>query len=367
MRCTRYTQNDSLTVYTLRSRLARVFVPFVLVALSLSFAPPPVEQFPPRKRSAKELKQYEEKVDWFYKAKYGIMFHFVPNMHRFKTGRIEWTNEKWNAWVDAVDVDKVARQADEVGAGYMILSISQGGGYACAPNPVIERYWKLKPGESASKRDLPMDLYHALKKYDIPLMLYIATSAHHLPDQASEKAGWFGEGYKFTRCTPEGADHWAEALQWYSDHYGDKVSGWWLDGLTEKAPGYREKIHAAVIHGNSNALTTSATYALSDFDHGHCVSNWKVQQKNTPNNGRWVKDYNIQWHAFQYLGRSWAARGTPHSTESVVEYASNIIKGGGVITFDIGAFDEKPKIIGPYLTIPDDQMKQLHAVREAIK
>lgn len=355
-----------MKMFTKHYTLAMAFVLAGVVFLHGSaFAK--AEQLPPRQWTPAERKQYEEKVDWLYRAKYGIMFHFVPNMHRFRTGRIKWTGEKWSAWIDAVDVEKIAAQAAEIGAGYVILSIGQGGGFYCAPNPVIRKYWGLKPGEAGSKRDLPMDLYGALNKRGIRMMLYTGCAPSLMPGPASEKVGWFGSGFKFDRCTPEGAAHWAEALQWYSDHYGEKVSGWWLDGLREWAPGYRKAVHAAIAQGNPNALATSGTYALSDFLHGHCVADWKKQQRRLPTQGRWDATYQIQWHAFQYLGRSWSARGTAHSSKSIVEYATEVIKRGGVITFDIGTFDERPKIKGPYLYVPEDQMNQLRAVRDAVR
>lgn len=211
-----------------------------------------------------------------------------------------------------------------------------------------------------------MDLHQALKKRGIRMMLYTGCTPYLLPGPASEKAGWFGKGYKFVRATPDGADHWIEVLQWYSDHYGEAVSGWWLDGLREWAPNYRQRAHAAVEHGNLKSIATSGTHALSDYIHGHCTANWQAQQKRLPPKGRWEPEYGIQWHAFQYLGHSWAANGTTRSTNSLVRYAVNVVQGGGVITFDIGAFDERPVLKGPYLNIRDDQMQQLRAVRDAV-
>jgi len=212
-----------------------------------------------------------------------------------------------------------------------------------------------------------MDLYEALSKRGIRLMLYSACTPYLLPGPASEVAGWYGSGHKFRECTPEGAKHWIEALQWYSDHYGRRISGWWLDGLREWAPGYRQAVTVAIRHGHLDTLVTSGTHALSDFLHGHCVGNWEKQQQRLPTTWRWDETHRIQWHAFQYLGRSWGARGTAHSTASIVDYARKVIESGGVITFDIGTFDEAPAIDGPYLSIPGEQMEQLRAVRDALE
>ena len=324
-----------------------------------------VPQLPPVTRTPQEQKKFEARLDWFYKAKYGVMFHYVANMMRFKKERLKWTSEKWDAWVDAVDVEVVAAQAAEIGAGYVVISLGQKGGYYCSPNPVYEKYWGAAASKFGSKRDLPMDLYKALKKRGIRMMLYTACTPYAVPGPDSERNGWTGSGLKFKQATPEGQARWIESLQWYSDHYGEACAGWWLDGLKPYGPDYRQKVHQAVRHGNPDALTASGTHALSDYTHGHCVANWAAQQKRLPN-GRWDAEYRIQWHAFQYLGRSWAARGTAHSTKSLVNYATKVISRGGAITFDVGVFEEKPRLKGPYLRIDDDQMKQLRAVRDAV-
>ena len=78
--------------------------------------------------------------------------------------------------------------------------------------------------------------------------------------------------------------------------------------------------------------------------------------------------YKIQWHALQYLGTTWGKRDVAHSTKSIVDYTTDVVKGGGVITFEIGTFvEENGKRIGTLLDIPEGQMKQLIAVRDAVK
>lgn len=306
------------------------------------------------------------RTEWFHQAKYGIMFHFVPSMGRFK--QIPWTAAEWNAKVDSADVKKVAQQAADVGAGYVIISIGQKGDYYCAPNPVYEKHWGFERGEFGSRRDLPMDLSAELKQRGIKMMLYVTGSPFASPGPASEKNGWHGQGRHFTRAETslEGERRWLESLQWYSEHYGKAVAGWWVDGMKDFSPGYGKSIHEALRHGNSEAIITSSDYALSDFLHGHCVGNWEKQQQRLPTQGHLDETHGIQWHAFQYLGRSWAAKGTKHTTESIVHYATAVIKRGGVITFDIGTFDEQPEIKGPTLEIPEDQFQQLKAVRSAV-
>jgi len=309
-----------------------------------------LERWTPQSRAA-----YEAKVDWFHKAKYGLMFHFTTTLKETPPDqRISgWTSEKWNAWIDAVDVEKVAEQAETVGAGYVMMCICQAGQYYCAPNPIIEKYWGLKPNEYGSRRDLPMDLSKALKKRGIRMMLYThANSQYGLPRPPSLEG-------------PDRFHRWLEVIQWDSDHYGEACSGWWVDGLSNYVPDYVRNFHEALRHGNPDAIIASGHYELSDFTHGHCSADWNEQQCMLPYFGRWDPEYGIQWHQFQYLGPSWGQPGLAHSTREMVNYAKKIIEGGGVITFDLATHDGRGN--GPLLEIADDQMEQLCAIRDAVK
>lgn len=314
----------------------------------------------PRMTWTKEMRrEYENKIEWFHQAKYGIFFHFLSGG--------EWTPESWNAWVDAVDVEKVADQAKEVGAGYFIVTLGQNQIYSCAPNPVIEQNW----GPYTSKRDLPMDLYKALQKRGIPMMLYLATDHFHMmppPDSLKGDAGFA---------------KWVEVAEWYSNHYGDKCKGWWVDGLTDFTPGYCQDIHNALKAGNKEALVASGQYELSEFVHGHCQPDWERQHKVVkPFYGRWDPDFGIQWHVFQYIGTTWGEASIAMDDDELVEYAVDVIKGGGVFTFDLGTFDEEcfwnlkkypegiradGSRIGPRLEIYPNQMEVLLKVRDRLK
>lgn len=369
--------------------LLRSFIIFVLIFFN-SLSTLDAQSVNPKSQLTREQKENLKRTEWFYKAKYGIMFHFVPSMARFK--QIPWTTEEWNACVNAADVEKVAQQAEEIGAGYVIISIGQKGDYYCAPNPVYQKYWGFTDGQYNSKRDLPMDLFQALKKRGIKMMFYVTSIPFASPSEAGEKNGWFGErrNYEKGKTSMKGERIWLECLQWYSDHYGKAASGWWVDGLNGYSENYNKELREALLHGNKKAIITSGDYEESDFIHGHCTGKWEEQQKRLPTQGRLDEKYGIQWHAFQYLGHSWAAKGVDHTTESIVNYATEVIKLGGVITFDIGTFQEtcntcpvrrnnrgiiifdigtfqeRPKIEGPTLFIPDDQFEQLKAVKNAV-
>jgi hypothetical protein len=310
---------------------------------------PPI---PPEKRNDKEFTQLEKKLFWFHSAKYGLFFHFLAPEE-------DCTAQKWNDMVNAVDVEKFADQVNETGAGYVVLTLGQNQLYSCAPNPVLEKLWELKPDTYISKRDLPMDVYNALHKRGIKFMLYIATDTQYgLPCPSS-----------FTKETDR-FENWLKVVEWYSDHYGQRCLGWWTDGLDQDwTTSYRRRMHNALKRGNPDAIVASSSYGLSEFTHGHCDSDWELQQRNRkPYYGRWDPVYKIQWHVLQYLGHYWATMDTAHSTKSIVDYAVDVVRGGGVITFDIGTCKMvNDKHTETLLEIPEGQMAQLYAVRDALK
>jgi hypothetical protein len=315
----------------------------------------------PRKTwTAAERAAYLARVDWFHKAKYGLFFHFLS------AGK--WTSEEWNNWVDGVDVEKVADQAKELGAGYVGITLGQNQKFSCAPNPVLDKYWQLKPGQYCARRDLPMDLAKALDKRGIALLLYFATDNQHRMPRPDSFQG------------TDRYEHWLEVAQWYSDHYGTQCKAWWVDGLkTDWTRDYRVRIHEALKHGNPDALVMSEQYEISDVLHGHCTHNWRLQSRVVkPYFGRWDPDFNIQWHVFQFVGPTWGAPGCDKPTKELVTYASDVVRGGGVITFDVATFRKSSFSkypsgqpagagVGPYLEVQPDQFAQLKAVRDAVK
>ena len=367
---------------------------------------PPRQLLPVRERTAQEDQQLEAKLEWFYRARYGVFVHFVPRMGRHMQGPA-WTSEQWNRWVDDVDVEAFAGQVEQIGAGYVVLTICASNDYYCAPNPVLESIWGFEPGEFGSTRDLPMDLYEALDKSDIRLLLYVnSTPPSTTCDRARSRAraaGWTA-GFDTTGSRPRlqssytelGLENWAEALRWWSDHYGERCAGWWIDGARDAYQG--GKVHEAVKSGHPKAIAASHWYALSDYHHGHCA-NWEEQRQRIPRQdpspwaerllpseqvarpvapevGRWVRPFQarpgfrIQYHVAQYLGKSWASPGVAHPTREMVDYTKAVVQRGGVFSFDIGTFrvHDSPALgDGPYLRVPDEQMEQLRAVHDALR
>ena len=80
----------------------------------------------------------------------------------------------WDACVREFNVERFADQMKECGAGYVIFTMHQRTRYLIAPNRTFDRLTGYRPGEACSTRDLVADLYTALHKRGIPLMLRYA-------------------------------------------------------------------------------------------------------------------------------------------------------------------------------------------------
>ena len=83
----------------------------------------------------------------------------------------------------------IARQVQSVGAGYYQISLGQNSGYYLSPNAAYDRLTGIQPSK-CSRRDLVADLYEALHKRGIRLMVYLPSGAP-AQDHAA-RARWNG-------------------------------------------------------------------------------------------------------------------------------------------------------------------------------
>ena len=129
-----------------------------------------------------------------YQKRWGVMCHYLEGI---QNNPFHFSNEganvkPWSEHVEAFDVEKLARQLHEMHAGYFMISMCQGMPYMIAPNATYDRICGLPAGWACSKRDLVLDLYEALKKYDIDLYLYFTSDG---PCAEANVAVHFGNPY----------------------------------------------------------------------------------------------------------------------------------------------------------------------------
>ncbi len=290
--------------------------------------------------------------DWFKDARVGAFMHFLPDATTF-------------ARVAEFDVEALAKQLDEAGARYFVLTLGQNSGYFNAPNAVYDKYTGYAAGERCAKRDLPLDLYQALQRRGIRLMLYLPCQVPN-GDPRAQKAYGLAQGAQDQPVDVSFAQKWGETIQEWSDRYGSKVSGWWFDGGYEHIH-FNEDIAriyaAAAKHGNPRSLVTFNP-GVSLKRHTQ-AEDYTAGELNEPFNylpaGRWVDG--SQWHALTFLGKFWGQRDTRFPAGQWAQWAKNVVSKQGVITIDMGPnYDPQA---GPIGTLAPEQFAQFKAICDA--
>ncbi len=302
-------------------------------------------------------------TSWFKNAGLGLMLHFLKTVF-IKEG----CSKEWNDVVDHFDVERFADGCKEAGAGFVMLALGQNDGYYCSPNAAYDSIVGVKPGELCSNRDLPADLFSALDKRNIRMMLYLPGNPPIHNQKVSEKFRYtFGKDSPTSQFTQA---CWETVIREWSLRYGKRNSGWWFDGM----------YHGGIIETRSdmslshNISTHTLAAKKGNFESIVCY-NYGVNkiQTNSPyddysageeNNigqlpdSRWVVD-GAQWFHFTYLGKSWGDSGTRFSLEELTSWTRKVFEKEGVLCFDISA-DKTGKIV-------PEQVAQVKAIRETLE
>lgn len=190
---------------------------------------------------------------WLRETKWGVFVHFLAEHYLDQP----ITPAKWNRLVDDFNVERLADQLKSAGAGYLIFTIGQNSGYFCAPNAVYDDLVGYSESH-CSHRDLLADLYEALHQRGIHLIAYLPGGAPEQDAQAVARLEWQKGGpdrlVNFQR-------KWEAICRTWSERWGTKVRGWWMDGCWFADAMYRfddepnfKSFAAALKAGNSDSL-----------------------------------------------------------------------------------------------------------------
>jgi len=277
-------------------------------------------------------------TDWFVKAGAGVFVHYLNSIQNnaeqlHSLGR----QTSWDECVREFDTEKFAETMKEVGAGYVIFTVMQITRHMIAPNATFDRITGYKPGEACATRDLVLDLYKSLSKRGIPLMLYWTGDG----PRADAKAGpAFGCG---NPVSTEFVRKWASVVEEYGLRYGDKVVGYWVDGMYPFI-GYNDEklgiMARALKAGNPKriiALNRGVDPKVlpytrhEDFTAGEQNRFFDVPVE------RWLDGE--QWHILSYLSpQSWAQPGCAYSKSELGDYLVEVNQRGGVVSIDVMLF-----------------------------
>ena len=294
----------------------------------------------------------------------------------------------WNRRVDAFDVEGLASQIAEIGAGYALITLGQNSGHYCSPNPVYDSFAGHRPSK-CSERDLIADLAEALGKHCVPLLVYVPSHAPAADTQAIEGLGctppwedgarrWsFRGGFRIAEGTDERLTNfqrnWEGVLREWSQRWGRKARGWWVDGCyyldmyNHPEPPNFASFAAALRSGNPDGIVAFnngihvpviRVTEHEDYTAGELNRSFPTDivrpPKFTPVR-RWVDG--AQYHVLTFLGGWWGLGEPRFCDEFVIGATKEIRRREGVISWDTPLSYEG--------LVPDAFMRQLASLRDA--
>ena len=285
----------------------------------------------------------QDRAAWMRQARWGVMTHYLADWiargEKMSGGKM--TVEEWNKLVDHFDVEGLAKQLESVGAGYYQITIGQNSGFYLSPNAVYDRYVGIEPSRCA-RRDLVADLYEALHKRGIRLMVYLPAGAP-AGDAAARKALEWQNGPHRNR---EFQLKWEQVIREWSTRWGKKVSGWWFDGCywpntmyrTAETPNFAS-FAAAARAGNTDAIVAfnpGVVYRIlsvtphEDFTAGEIDQPDRLVLRRIEDG----RQDGSQVHVLSYLGETWGMGRPRFSTEQAIQFTRKVADSGGVMTWD---------------------------------
>ena len=283
----------------------------------------------------------QQRAAWLRKARWGVMTHYLADW-KSRDYNLEMNVGEWNKLIDSFDVEALATQLQSVGAAYYQISIGQNSGYYLSPNTTYDKITGIVPSK-LSHRDLVSDLYDALSKRRIKLMVYLPSGAPSQDEQADAALEWKNGPYP----NKEFQRKWEEVIRAWSLRWGTKVVGWWFDGCffpntmyrSEKPPNF-SSFAAAARAGNPNAILAfnpSVVYRILSITPEEDFTAGEIDKPELVTIRRAVdgKVDGTQIHMLSFLGQAWG-RGNPRFTaEQVVEYTKKLVDAGGSVTWDV--------------------------------
>jgi hypothetical protein len=329
----------------------RGFLIFALIALLLA--------------SNARAQSNSDRADWMRQARFGVMTHFLHDWI-MREQRDQMTPENWGKLVDGFDVEALATQLQSVGAAYYLISIGQNSGYYLSPNATYDRITRITPSK-LSHRDLVADLAAALSKRGIKLMVYLPSGAPAGDAAARAALKWQNGPYR----NAEFQRSWEAIIREWSLRWGDKVVGWWFDGVYWPNHMYRSveppnfnSFAGAARAGNPRAAVAFnpgvVNRALSVTPHEDYIAG-EISDPTLWSTRRNFDGFidGAQIHFLSYLGATWG-QGTPRfATEQAIEFSRKVAEIGGVVTWDTPAQRNG--------TFAPEFLSQLKAVGAAIR
>jgi len=288
------------------------------------------------------LQAQSNRAAWMQEARFGVMTHYLADWLA-RSHKLTMSVDEWNKLIDNFDVEGIAQQLQSASVRYYQISIGQNSGYYLAPNPVYDKIVGIQPSKCA-RRDLVADLYEALNKRGIKLMVYLPSGAP-AGDKTADAALEWRNGPNPNR---EFQMKWEQVIRYWSQKWGRKVAGWWFDGCyfpnsmyrSAEAPNFAS-FAAAARAGNPDAIVAfnpGVVYRIlsmtphEDYTAGEIDKPENVTVRRSADG----KMDGTQIHMLSYLGETWGMGAAPRfTTEQALNYTRKIRDVHGAVTWDV--------------------------------
>lgn len=296
-----------------------------------------------------------KRVEWMYHTKWGVFMHYLASSPQLPAA-------EWNRLIDGFDVENLANQIQSVGAGHFVITLGQNSGHYLSPNSAYDSFVKIHPSK-CSRRDLVADLYTALARRHISLMVYLPSGAPNKDTVAMNELNWKNGPYR----NAEFQRKWQQVIEEWSGRWGSKVRGWWFDGCYWPNAMYRSctppnfrTFAAAARKGNPEsaiAFNPGVFYPIysesahEDYTAGEIDDPMRVHCQ-----GRWVDG--AQFHMLSYLGSWWSHGEHRFPATKIAAVTAGLVRPGGVVTWDV-PHDATGRI-------SDSFMRQLKAIGDIV-
>lgn len=324
-------------------------------------------------------------TSWLVRGKYGVFLHYQYRIllgYSIKTKPqfpqpAQMTAEEWNRLVDGFDVKRFADQMAQGKVGWVMLCIDDHYfAWPCSPNRKFSEYTGYAPGEKWSRRDLVMDLADALGARGIKLICYFAGLNGYMkePKVLAGLADGDGRG-GMNQLRPPSAEcrrRRLAVLKEYADRFGDKIAGWWFDGM-ERNTYDLETDGCGTIEAIVHAANPKAVIAFSfGGDEQGCLckgvddltggDTWSKQDLSRLTPARLPARGGLLWHGKIYCGNVYHGQGDANqfSDQELIDWINTCNRQGGVCTLD-WPFDPKTGLL------KDFGFAQLQRVARAVK
>jgi hypothetical protein len=280
-----------------------------------------------------------ESQNWLGSAKYGLNISPFPAITNISA------DGTWDKAVAKFDVAALAQDVRATGAKYAIFSVGQTSGFYSAPNQFFLKRTGTKLGQYLPRRDLVLDVARALKKYQIPTLVYIAAEG---PTAAPVNIRHTFPA-RDDRASAENRASMNAMIQEWSKRWGKEIAGWWIDGCYPSVNGFSNpvdgeanigKLLTATKAGNPAALSTcnaSSNLFKTLSTREDYIAGEELTFHRYPRS-RFVqhRGKNIQWHTISHLGDRWGAAGTGrYDVDRLASYVQHVSDLGGVVTIDV--------------------------------